>query len=326
MVSASKNKKTYRSKSVRLSDERFRKITGIMLILVSIYLLISFTSYFVSWKADQDKVLRFSTDMLFNSDISVNNWLGRSWSSCFQRIHLLGFWHSIASFRAVFFRMGFVILFRKNINRFLVFLTNCLYLIAFSSIILGYFFSKSEFSWGGAFGTSVNQWMVNFIGSVGFLLLLIFTFFGVLIWFFNPKFETMKFSTGSLNLNFPVLFLRNRFKGGTLADSKNSKDGSGEDNSEVGISDSNDDSLPSAIDFELGRSKIEVDPVEIDNTEFDINYPSNEEGIEKLRVTGSGESIDLVSKDDFDTIKVISDNEDEIFIEPYDPLKGIVKL
>lgn len=77
MVSASKNKKTNKSKSIRLTDERFRKIAGIMLILVSFYLLISFTSYFLSWKADQDKVLRFSTDMLFNSDISVSNWLGR---------------------------------------------------------------------------------------------------------------------------------------------------------------------------------------------------------------------------------------------------------
>ena len=65
MVSASKTRKAKKTKSFRLTDERIRKISGIMLILLSFYLLIAFTSYFISWKADQDKVLRFSTDMLF---------------------------------------------------------------------------------------------------------------------------------------------------------------------------------------------------------------------------------------------------------------------
>lgn len=325
MVSASKNKKTNKSKSIRLTDERFRKIAGIMLILVSFYLLISFTSYFLSWKADQDKVLRFSTDMLFNSDISVSNWLGRLGALVSNAFIYWGFGVPSLLFVLIFFRLGFVILFRKNISAFLMFLTNTLYVIAFTSIILAYFLGEKEFSWGGAFGSSVNLWMVNFIGSVGLLLLLIFILFAVLIWFFNPKFETMKFSTGNLNLNFPVLFLRNRFKansGQVAGDIENSA----KEDSEI-IPTFNPPSFRgdsnSAIDFDIDHSVIEVDPVEIDNTELDIEIPGNEDFASKTRVTGSGENIDLISKDDFDTIKVITDNEEEIFLEPYDPKKEL---
>jgi DNA segregation ATPase FtsK/SpoIIIE, S-DNA-T family len=325
MVSASKNKKTNKSKSIRLTDERFRKITGILLILVSFYLLISFTSYFLSWKADQDKVLRFSTDMLFNSDISVSNWLGRLGALVSNAFIYWGFGVPSLLFVLIFFRLGFVVLFRKNISAFLMFLTNSLYVIAFTSIILAYFLGEKEFSWGGAFGSSVNLWMVNFIGSVGLLLLLIFILFAVLIWFFNPKFETMKFSTGNFNLNFPVLFLRNRLKansGVVAGDIENTV----KEDSEI-IPTFNPPSFRgdsnSPIDFDLEHSVIEVDPVEIDNTELDIEIPGNEDFASKTRITGSGENIDLISKDDFDTIKVITDNEEEIFLEPYDPKKEL---
>ena len=40
-------------------------------------------------------------------------------------------------------------------------------------------------------------------------------------------------------------------------------------------------------------------------------------------MTGTGERIELISKDDFDTIKVITDNDEEIFLEPYDPKKEL---
>jgi S-DNA-T family DNA segregation ATPase FtsK/SpoIIIE len=326
MVSASKNKKTNKSKSIRLTDERFRKITGIMLILVSFYLLISFTSYFLSWKADQDKVLRFSSDILFNSEISVSNWLGRLGALVSNAFIYWGFGVPSMLFVLIFFRLGFVILFRKNFSAFLMFLTNCLYIIAFTSIILSYFLGGNEFSWGGAFGSSVNLWMVNFIGSIGLLLLLIFILFAVVIWFFNPKFETMKFSTGNLNLNFPVLFLRNRFKSGSGHEADGT-DNKGQNDKEVvpsfnPLSDRSENGN-SSIDFDLDHKVIEVDPVEADNTDFDIEIPENEEFVSKARVSGSGGNLDLISKDDFDTIKVITDNDEEIFLEPYDPKKEL---
>ncbi|MGE5355825.1 MAG: DNA translocase FtsK 4TM domain-containing protein [Deltaproteobacteria bacterium] len=325
MVSARKNKKTNRNKSVRLSDERFRKITGILLILVSFYLLIAFTSYFISWKVDQDKVLKFSTDMLFNNELTVSNWLGRLGALVSNAFIYWGFGVPSLLFVLIFFRLGFVILFRKSFSSFLVFLTNCFYIIAFSSVLLSYFLGQQEFSWGGAFGTSVNQWMVKFIGSVGLLLLLIFILAVVLTWLFNPKFETMKFSTGNLNLNFPVVFFRNRFGAGT-----------GQPADAVGNPDEKESVLPdfipnwrrdeeenSAIDFDIDKNKIEVDPVAIDTEDFDINYPQHSDGLEKIVIPASNESIDLISKDDFDTIKVITDNDEEVFIEPYDPMKEL---
>ena len=327
MVSASKTRKTNksrsRSNSFRLTDERIRKITGIMLILVSFYLLIAFTSYFISWKADQDKVLRFSTDMLFTSNISVSNWLGRLGALVSNAFFYWGFGVPSMIFVVIFFRLGFVILFKKNFSDFLMFLTNCLYIIAFSSIVLAYFLEDKEFSWGGAFGSSVNLWMINFIGSVGLLLLLIFVLFAVLTWFFNPKFETMKFSTGNFNLSYPVLFLRNRFKSdpGSIG-----AHNTGEEDMETAPTFTPPafrNESDSSIDFDLENRRVGPEPVVKENTDLDIEIIENEEIDIKTRVSGSGENTDLISKDDLDTIKVITDNDEEIFLEPYDPTREL---
>jgi S-DNA-T family DNA segregation ATPase FtsK/SpoIIIE len=57
-------------------NERTGKITGLLLILFSAYLSISFVSYFFSWEIDQDKVLGNTGD-LFLPETRVANWLGK---------------------------------------------------------------------------------------------------------------------------------------------------------------------------------------------------------------------------------------------------------
>ena len=57
-------------------DERTWKIVGTVSLLVSIFLFISFISYFFTWREDQDKVFNNSS-FLFDEDIKVSNLLGR---------------------------------------------------------------------------------------------------------------------------------------------------------------------------------------------------------------------------------------------------------
>jgi len=54
-------------------SERFQKILGLSLLLLSVYTAIAFTSFLFTWKADQDKVL----GNLFAADVVVTNWLGK---------------------------------------------------------------------------------------------------------------------------------------------------------------------------------------------------------------------------------------------------------
>src|SRR6266487_4030329 len=58
-------------------DERTWKIVGAVFILFSLFLFISFISYFFTWKQDQDKVFKGAASILFDSNVKVANLLGR---------------------------------------------------------------------------------------------------------------------------------------------------------------------------------------------------------------------------------------------------------
>lgn len=322
MVSATKQRKTSKAKKLNFKDERFRKILGIIIILFSVYLTISLTSYFFTWKADQDKVLNLSTQMLFDSSVSVENWLGRLGALISNAFFYFGFGVASILFVFVFFKLGLVVLFRKNFSRFWIFTTNVLYIVAFISIVLEYFLGDKEFSWGGSFGNSVNIWMVNFMGSVGLLLMLVFIFFTALIWLFNPKFETMKFSTGNFHLNFPTVFFRNR-----LNTAKPKSDELDDLDNEPIVNNKTDDikyaeDIKTRFDFDLDRKEILGEQAEKISPQLDIELAEDDD-LQKTLIKGNANDLDLIPKDDFDTIKVITENDEEIFLEPYDPKKEL---
>ena len=58
------------------TKRRIQRITGFTLVLTSIFLTVAFISYCVTWKADQDKVLEFSWNLLFSKDLEIANHLG----------------------------------------------------------------------------------------------------------------------------------------------------------------------------------------------------------------------------------------------------------
>ncbi|MEQ1799452.1 MAG: DNA translocase FtsK 4TM domain-containing protein, partial [Lacibacter sp.] len=60
-----------------VKDERTHKIAGIIFLIISLVLFISFTSYLFTWKEDQDKFIRYSSGVLFNEEMKVENLLGR---------------------------------------------------------------------------------------------------------------------------------------------------------------------------------------------------------------------------------------------------------
>jgi 4TM region of DNA translocase FtsK/SpoIIIE len=59
------------------SDERVPKLFGAILLFLSAYFTIAFTSYLFTWAEDQDSVLRFSWSLLFMGEMEMANWLGR---------------------------------------------------------------------------------------------------------------------------------------------------------------------------------------------------------------------------------------------------------
>jgi S-DNA-T family DNA segregation ATPase FtsK/SpoIIIE len=65
-------------------NEKFQKIIGLFLLLLSVYSAIAFTSFIFTWQADQDKVL----GDLFANDVVVENWLGKFGALLLSLIHI----------------------------------------------------------------------------------------------------------------------------------------------------------------------------------------------------------------------------------------------
>jgi S-DNA-T family DNA segregation ATPase FtsK/SpoIIIE len=78
-----------------LADERTHKVGGLFLVLTSAFLLVAFTSYFFTWRIDQDITSR-SWGGIFDRSVHVENWLGKLGAlTSHQFIHQ---WFGVAAF------------------------------------------------------------------------------------------------------------------------------------------------------------------------------------------------------------------------------------
>src|SRR5262249_29677389 len=156
-------------------------------LLLSLFLFLSFISYLFTWKDDQDKVLR-GASILFSGE-KTSNLLGNLGAYISHEFFYNGF--GIASFFicSFFFIMGVNLLFAKKLfsirrNVRYVVVSTLFFSIAFSFMTKG-----SVFSWGGAFGDMVSEWLTRSLGKIGAAALLFVGALAYFIWRFNPVFN-----------------------------------------------------------------------------------------------------------------------------------------
>lgn len=173
-----------------IRDERTWKIVGSVSLAAALFLLIAFTSYFFTWKEDQNEVFHAGFSILFNSNVHVHNLLGRLGAltshffiyKCFGIASLL-----ICTF---FFVAGVNLLFSRkvfSIRRNLKYVTIGLLVLSVSLhfILAG----VGSFPYGGGVGKMVSDWLVGILGTIGTAALLIVLWLGYFIWQFNPAFN-----------------------------------------------------------------------------------------------------------------------------------------
>ncbi|HNA94440.1 MAG TPA: DNA translocase FtsK 4TM domain-containing protein, partial [Saprospiraceae bacterium] len=184
-MSASKKTKSKQSTPKNLKN-RIPKILGLSFILLASFLFVAFISYLFTWQADQDKVLRFSWGLLFEDNVTAENFLGRFGAIVSNMFFYWGI--GLASFVIVylFAWAGVHLLKDKKPKRPITVLKNSFFIILFSTIYLEFIFSSSSFPWGGAFGQGTVSWLQSFLGTIGVVILLLFVLIGLVIWFFNP--------------------------------------------------------------------------------------------------------------------------------------------
>lgn len=183
-MAKSRKKKTL-SARIGIKDERFPKLVGLLLLFLTLYLFIAYTSYLFTWKLDQDKAY---ISILLEPH-PMHNWLGRLGAVISRYSFEFGF--GISSFMFVFllFRTGMSKITGTPLKKLIPIYRRGAVFMVWTSILLAFIFQTSEFQWGGAFGGAIIYWLSNLVGTVGIIILLMFLLFGILIWSQNPNLE-----------------------------------------------------------------------------------------------------------------------------------------
>jgi S-DNA-T family DNA segregation ATPase FtsK/SpoIIIE len=171
-------------------DERTRKIIGTIFVLLSIFLFLAFTSYLFTWQEDESDVQQESWKYLTNSEAEpASNLLGRL--GAFTAYHFMknGFGLAAYLFCSLFFVLGVNLVFERKVFSVL---RNVKYLIIgliFFPFALAFFTKGSDFSWGGAMGNYINDYVSGFLGKIGAGAIIVTGAFVYFIWRFNPVFK-----------------------------------------------------------------------------------------------------------------------------------------
>ena len=177
-----------------IKDERTHKISGLFLILVSVFLFIAFTSFFFTWRHDQNLVSGSWFDLFRYTDNKVDNWLGKIGAVVsHQFMHT---WFGVASFVFVVmsFLVGFKILFQVALLPLGKTFRYSLFTLLYVSPLLAYLFqNKSELLFmGGGFGYQTNLLLSLAMGAVGTGFFLGFIGLAYAVMVFNIAFKLTK--------------------------------------------------------------------------------------------------------------------------------------
>lgn len=172
-----------------LKDPRFKLACGFFLIIVSVYLLLSFVSFLFTWRADYSIVNPSGNDSVLDSAREVENWLGMY--GALTSHYFITRWFGISAFLIppLLFVIGFKIVFNRELLRVFPFTLFSLFNGLWLCLLLGYMTlvneGTSDWSFlGGGLGYQLALLSDGMFGW-GTFLILILTLFVFIIFFFN---------------------------------------------------------------------------------------------------------------------------------------------
>ncbi|MFZ4543966.1 MAG: DNA translocase FtsK 4TM domain-containing protein [Saprospiraceae bacterium] len=245
------------SLGIYLNDERVPKLFGALLLFLSVYLSIAFISYLFTWEEDQDSVLRFSWDLLFMGEMEMANWLGRLGAIISNMFFYWTFGVSCVAFVYLSFKYGMALVRQEPLRNLRWTLRKSILAMVVFSVVF-HFFTKgldTGFPFGGVFGQSICDWVTNFIGNLGMILLLILVLVVFITWNFNPNYSELTYEKARDNTKD---WIRAKFNQGlkTVPTSSSSK-GNRNDSIPVVVND-NENVAPKVIQHSKVYTSIEA--------------------------------------------------------------------
>ena len=176
-------RKKLKSPSFKLSSQQ-KLVLGSFLVITGLLLFIAFVSFLFTGEADQSTLSDFAS-----RDVKTQNWLSKSgaWLSDFfiQR----GFGVASFIFSGLIFLSGIYVLMNINKSKLRRHWFWGIFIIIWLSILLGFFGNKNDIL-GGTVGFEINNFLQDYIGKIGTLLLLLFGLITYLAIRFKLTFES----------------------------------------------------------------------------------------------------------------------------------------
>ena len=151
-----------------LKTKQTQTIFGFFLMLFSLFLCIAFVSFFFNWQVDQSTIHQLS-----NRAVKSENLLGKIGANLGHFFIYKGF--GIAAFIVSFqlFSTGFSILLKRKLSKIIISWNWGLTAMLLVSISLG-FLHENFAVISGIIGFEINQYLQDFVGKTGLIILLIF--------------------------------------------------------------------------------------------------------------------------------------------------------
>lgn len=177
-----KKKPTEKEKPIQMASsvihsEVFVRVLGTFFVLLSVFLVFSFISFFISWTIDYNIVKSSSALDILIGNKDIKNW-GGAIGAFLSHIMIVATFGVAAFGYIVIFSLIGLKLFGIIIRQFWRIIIYTLIIMVWLSAIIGYviyFFNfDNYFELAGVVGISINSWFHAFAGKIGAVIILIF--------------------------------------------------------------------------------------------------------------------------------------------------------
>lgn len=176
-----------------LKNEKLHRITGSFFILLALYLLIAFTSYFLNWFTWGSDDLFSSVPfkrLLFDNSLDVHNWAGRMGAALAEKTIKEGFGISSYLITLILLVWGIRLLLKHSLLHSGRVFTYSILIMVWLSVSLGFVLKGTTLSiLGGTIGYQGSLWLEGMLGKAGAGILLLFALFTYLIVVYNFSFR-----------------------------------------------------------------------------------------------------------------------------------------
>jgi S-DNA-T family DNA segregation ATPase FtsK/SpoIIIE len=281
----SKTKQIKHEDKLRVS-KRTKIIFGSFLILFAIGLFISFVSYFFNWQADQSLMAN-----ALDRTESSNNWLNKFGAYISHSFIYKGFGISILSLPVMLLVTGTYLFLNLKLFKLRTLWFWGAYLILWFSLLLGFFASSNPIL-GGVVGFELNDFLQDYVGKLGVILILIFMLIIYLVTrlHLTPDALSKSYTKQKKQVKDEVSeveFQRNTAsenitKEVEIATQKNNQDSTKEFNVDKDVEIENSYSEKTQNESKEEKEKIFIKPEAEDDVEMEVETTEDEEETDQL--------------------------------------------